>query len=276
MMVSRPFTVLPTDVLVQIIIQLKRGSETNNDLLSCLRVSRRWYDSAMPVIHGNIVLHGRNLTKCLDQANMSRLSSCVRSATVRLEAHIWMPYPNSLLIRLNPLIGSLENLMSFSIGHANSNHRQVMGVYQETLVDLVLGLPASCIDLEIDMYGYHLSKHRPQTHLCDAIRKILPRMRHLRLRLDRMCGSLFINPSTETPEASLPNLKTLICKLRFLLNPSFVQVRKSTESRPRGPWTPEFICQRVGKCYIGSRTARWDRRRCSQRRKDLRVHRYAY
>jgi hypothetical protein len=57
--------------------------------------------------------------------------------------------------------------------------------------------------------GFDAREEGQQMHFCDLLRKILPRMRHVRLRV-RMCEALFADPSTPNSLVRLPNIKTFI------------------------------------------------------------------
>lgn len=60
-----------------------------------------------------------------------------------------------------------------------------------------------------DTFGFDAREEGEQTHLCDSLRKILPRMQHVRLRL-RTCEALFFDLSTPDNLIRLPNIKTLM------------------------------------------------------------------
>jgi len=56
--------------------------------------------------------------------------------------------------------------------------------------DILRALPPSCASLELDSGGID-DHYGGLEHLCCTVRSILPRLRHLRLRLRRFCPNLF-------------------------------------------------------------------------------------
>ncbi|KAL8693312.1 MAG: hypothetical protein Q9218_001831 [Villophora microphyllina] len=68
----------------------------------------------------------------------------------------------------------------------------------EVIAKLLDALPNSCVDLDLDTggreddqdCGFHDSMWCD--HLCTAVRGLLPRLRHLRLRLGSLCANLFL------------------------------------------------------------------------------------
>lgn len=201
-MAVTPLSSLPNDILVEILVQVKRASETNQNLVSCLLVSRRWNISTTPILYGNIALKHSNLDAFVEQLSVSKYGSHVRSVTISLQ-----PSDNiSQAAQLVPLLAQLNNLLSFSLWLS----KDYSGSFsQTTLVRLLNALPVSCTNLEIDTHGCYLRAQGEQVHLCDVIRKVLPRMQHVRFRV-RACERLFTEPSDPNNQISLPNIRTLI------------------------------------------------------------------
>jgi hypothetical protein len=61
----------------------------------------------------------------------------------------------------------------------------------------VAGLPASCVAVEIDTLGFDAARPAgdgdgAHAHFCDVLRGVVPRLRHLRLRLKVLCPAIFI------------------------------------------------------------------------------------
>jgi len=86
----------------------------------------------------------------------------------------------------------LSQLASFSL--ILERRPNSISISRPLLAALVGNLPASCQSLEIDTNGADFGCKRsglPPNHLCSAIRKILPQLSHIRLRLSVMCSSLF-------------------------------------------------------------------------------------
>jgi hypothetical protein len=106
------------------------------------------------------------------------------------------------MAQLVSILPQLTNLRSFSFQLVKPLRTKIPQSY---LVKLVEALPPSCTDLELDTHGENARSKNSSTHLCTSLRALLPRLRHVRLRL-RSCEALFADTST----LKLPNLKTLI------------------------------------------------------------------
>ncbi|KAI9786979.1 MAG: hypothetical protein M1835_002916 [Candelina submexicana] len=73
------------------------------------------------------------------------------------------------------------------------------GIGVEELASLIKVLPFTCTSLELDADGKDM--HKVNTiHICPIIRRLLPRLRHLRLRLKYICPSLLCTTSADHPE----------------------------------------------------------------------------
>ncbi len=193
---------LPNDILFEIITQLKGVSNTTQDLASCSLVDRRWWKATTPLLYGNVALTQNNLLRFCEHLNVERYSANVRSVTMSLQ-----PYDElKQLLQLAPLLPQLAKLRCFSFWFGKGYHDIVP---QSTLVRLVEALPPSCANLELDTFGYDVRAEGDATHLCESIRRLLPRMEHVRLRV-RSCEALFTVPSTPEQTISLPYLKSFI------------------------------------------------------------------
>lgn len=111
--------------------------------------------------------------------------------------------------RLVEIVGShMVGLVTFSLrmdkysagGPRQEYHRvQPPGAWMKSsIIARLLGaLPQSCIDLELDTQGRdddprcHFHPKFGSAHLYDTIRILLPRLRHLRLRLGSLCPDFF-------------------------------------------------------------------------------------
>ncbi|TRX91021.1 hypothetical protein FHL15_008003 [Xylaria flabelliformis] len=82
-------------------------------------------------------------------------------------------------------------------------------------------LPTCCTSLEIDLSHSDRSHGPPSVHLCEELREVMLRMKHVRLRLATMCLVLFFKPlprsdagaedgDDNTGPAVAPRLKRLI------------------------------------------------------------------
>ncbi len=60
------------------------------------------------------------------------------------------------------------------------------------LAAFVTAMPTSCVAVKIDTKGHDSAAPGAPAHLCDALRAVLPRLRHLRLRVRVMCSTIFV------------------------------------------------------------------------------------
>jgi hypothetical protein len=199
---------LPHDILVAILTQLKEISETNQYLTSCCLVNYHWYEAATPILYGNIALKEDNLVRFCGHLEASKYGAYVHSLTISLSPGEDL----DTIAELVPLISQFKKFRSFSIRINTkwlSSRYDMFIVSHTVLVRLVDALPSSCTNLELDTFGFDARKEGEQVHLCDSLRKILPRMEHVRLRL-RTCEALFADPSIPDSFIRLPNIKTFI------------------------------------------------------------------
>lgn len=205
-MAAVPFISLPNDILIQIIVQVKRSFNNYRQLLSCLLVNKRWYEITKPILYGNIAFNDSRLGLFVERLNLSQYSSHVRSITLRLGPGHDFPL-HEQVAQLTPLISRLDNLSSFSLWL----HKDYDSAFlRSTLMNLINALPVSCTCLEIDTQANDDRPMKEPAHACDAIRFILPRMQHVRLQLGAICKSLFMDPSKPDENITLPHIQTLV------------------------------------------------------------------
>lgn len=87
-------------------------------------------------------------------------------------------------------IARMVNLTTFSFTITRKETTVGFWIPRPIIADLLRDLPSSCVNLEIDTRGHDFLTHG-YGHLCDNIRAVLPRLHHLRLRLNVMCPALF-------------------------------------------------------------------------------------
>lgn len=216
---------VPDDVLIAIATQLKRNKSAAQDLLAFIKVSARWHALGIPLLYGNISIptrriepfaHAfisfkyaklvRSLSICVGsedslmdedpfrnedrtdpwneaQSNQSGCGYLIQGGVTceQLEARL----PFTLFV---PILSKLRNLVSFSL--VIEGGVEWYRLRRTTVADLVNALPPSCINLELDTNGYDYMDGE-SVHVCENIRRILPRMRNVRLRLGAMCSALF-------------------------------------------------------------------------------------
>ena len=203
-MTTSSFSNLPNDVLFDILEQLKRINDTTQDLTSCLLVNRCWWEATTPLLYGNIALTDNALLLFCEHLDVGRYAAYIHSMTISFQPHVYEDVEQ--VSQLVPLLSHFTNLRCFSFWLGKGHHDLVP---QSILVQLVEALPPSCTNLEVDTFGYDARAEGDATHLCDSLRRVLPRMQHVRLRV-RSCEALFTDPLTPDQTISLPHLKSFI------------------------------------------------------------------
>ena len=130
------------------------------------------------------------------------------------------------LIRLAVILAAprLSKLKCFSLRNIGTSGCDMSLI---ALAALIVALPASCVSLELDTGGMDNSNgfcgHTPPAvHLCVALRLIMPRMHHVRLRLRSVCPDLLISRKPHywyqqrENRFSLPEMRTLLIKVEPL------------------------------------------------------------
>ena len=136
---------------------------------------------------------------------------------------------------------SILSLRSFSLridklpegGRRGEHHSSPQGAWMrsDTLAEILDSLPQSCTALELDTRGRDddpvcgFFATGASLHLCTSIRQVLPRLRHLRLRLGSICKSFFcarMNRAKETGDP-ISELRTLILTLNLAPNSAGVE-----------------------------------------------------
>jgi len=229
---------LPAEILSEVISFVKLASGSVSALQPCLLVCRKWNILTLPYFYGNIVLDASNFELFAEQFNLA-YAPFVKFLTLR-----FAPLPSTAkqaqvltekMSHLPLIITSLANLASFSFSIPfedwakwnQMNQFDTWGrnfrpeVSPELLISLVEALPKSCVNLEIDMGRFCLQEFSTLTspHICDSLRRVLPRMRRVRLHLSTTCSALFEDDTplsdskqkAPTPKSiSLPNMETLV------------------------------------------------------------------
>jgi hypothetical protein len=227
---------LPDDIIIAITTQLKRTSPTNGDLFSVLLVSKQWYQTTIPILYGNIALTGSTVGKFGNCFNAAKYNFHIRSLTLHIEAdnetestYVMVPDANTepeiplqeRIVRIVKLLPGMQRLSSFSLTLEREEYRRV---HRAVIVELIQELPETVTSLEIDTRGLDQREPHQNTHVCDALRKVFPRMQHLRIRLASMCCAMFgTSPDsqpvtkiqqpllpTDWEPTAMPNLKSLI------------------------------------------------------------------
>ncbi|KAF2200636.1 hypothetical protein GQ43DRAFT_463805 [Delitschia confertaspora ATCC 74209] len=227
---------ITTEILLHILTELKRMTVSNNDLLSCLRVCRRWHEPTLSVLYGSLTLTNLNRFGFLESSQVINHGSYVRSITVRIVrggtgGSQSSQTSNDLLDRLILWLPSLNKLRCLSL----TVDQYVFVPTDSTIDRLLKALPETCVDLELDTSGSgHEDSPQANAHSCDTVRHILPRLRHVRIRMPEMCSAMFgTGPiltgglqSTTFEPLVLRNLQTLIVNCTHASGKQIVRCRE--------------------------------------------------
>lgn len=219
---------LAPELLTNILGHL-RFQEGRRGIWPCLLVSRYWSSIAYPLAWDSLSVNGDTLTAFVQLAKGNgapRMCECVRSlslqlGTLRSTGDEWRAFDTdysqrplqgvnsftarlwNLLQELATAIQAMENLVSFSLriggfspcGIAQHSRYDSCGGWMASGIvgQLLDALPISCVDLELDTKGREDESYCfpiDKTHLCTRLHSMLPRLRHVRLRLRTFCPSL--------------------------------------------------------------------------------------
>lgn len=196
-----PISKLAPELLLRVFEFLVQDSDSA--IASSILCCKRWQPLAQSVLYRDIFLSGERLVKFVEKDGLA--DNEIRSLTIRLGP---VPVINQsdpteavkttedwldALQRLPPRIGRMCNIEAFSVvadlPMPYSPHNEFSSIIDE--------LPTTCVALEIDLRHSDFVQEKlgtmtfSSTHMCDSIRNVLGRLRHLRLRLPRNCSSLF-------------------------------------------------------------------------------------
>jgi hypothetical protein len=194
---------LPAEISAEISDLVHLSSTAS--LHACLFVSKAWYQKARPVLNSTIILSlPEAIVKFCEQFNFADHGILVRSLTFRPTPHpsawgvysedvgdyIYKASTSELINRLAGVVGRLSQLRTLSV-FVPRNVDPIEVISPASLAALVDALPESCDNLEIDTQGHaSVPVAADEPHLCERLRYVLPRLRHFRLRMGRMCSAL--------------------------------------------------------------------------------------
>ncbi|KAL9095767.1 MAG: hypothetical protein Q9165_002199 [Trypethelium subeluteriae] len=242
---SSPSTInsLPPELLSKVFAGLRTST---SDLLNCVQCNKTWHELAQATLYRYTVLSSTTISKFTAQCPISvntdgritsltlRLDDVARGADENVRAatregnraaqDLWRA-----LGSLGPRLANLNRLRAFSVYHPSNRDRlQRNGFWipYSALNGLVQNLPPTCISLELDV---DTSRPVGGVDLCSSIRRTLPQLEYLRLRLPalcpKICGHLSRSQgdsSTYTvlkdfPEVAAPRLKQCIINMTIFL-----------------------------------------------------------
>ncbi|KAI0453050.1 hypothetical protein F5B21DRAFT_505771 [Xylaria acuta] len=158
-----------------------------------------------------------------------------------------------VLLRLPPVLGTLNKLYSFSLRVPAMTPTFSFQVSPRAIQALINALPQSCVNLEIDTLGLDLSlpslaatpANPPSVHLCEALRRVLPRMHRVRIRLSAICpaliGKFTTNDNTKTESfnpVKAPHLELLFINCRRGHGLGYLCHEPTAPATAQTPWSP--------------------------------------
>ncbi|KNB10681.1 hypothetical protein FOXG_10826 [Fusarium oxysporum f. sp. lycopersici 4287] len=218
---------LPTEVFDKVINYA--GNDSRDVVISCLLVNQLWRDTSLPILYRDLVLScGQSLDRFIACHNQQALT-LTQSFTLylnhddqsdRLDKAKW-DKAELLIPQLANVIPSMANLKSFSLIRHHRTMRNPLKPWSEaqlykttrsTISSLLKSLPESCISLELAVGVINDSNPDPDpTHLCEDLRRLLPRLQHVHINLDPVCGAMLgtWDKHKVFHPISLPHLRSL-------------------------------------------------------------------
>jgi hypothetical protein len=232
---------IPPEILrtISTLVREEQGLRVLTDLSSVCKV---WRDVAQPVLWSHVILNNDTLQSFIENhENVTDKLKVVRSITLHIEViTLALPIsqyeaatlksyekhgsPKSQSLHQNigqfsdlisPKLSSLESFSFFVDAPPVDEACQRINPYDigfwlETAVlgRLLRSLPASCTSLELDTSGTDWSPRPEPHHLCPDIWYILPRLRHIKLRIHDLCSRILLqDPSDPGARRDEPDLR---------------------------------------------------------------------
>ena len=225
---------LPYLVLENIFFEVKRANGALlDDLLSCMLVCKAWHDTVATIVYASVTLDNARLIAFTAGFNADRYARNVLSVTLRLACSHSGSGPGgqdsqkqshadlARCLRLfAPQLAAMCHLASFSF-HAEATST----ILSKTVVELLDSLSKTCLALEIHYTAYeqHSAWSRSQhpgsghegPHVCEAVRRLLPQLVHVKLHIPSICVGLFgLEPGNDSASpVAMPNLRTILINM---------------------------------------------------------------
>ena len=215
--------------LLSNIIRIMKRTTRRRELTPLLLVCKYWLEVGQPIAWASLVLANSSLEVFIAAAELSnRVCTHIRVLSLHLHT-IWPKHEDYEQLQENPqswprganpktaaqmdcldrlatlMKRSMLGLRSFSLridklpeggrSGEHCNSPQSAWMRSGSLAGILSSLPQSCTALELDTKGrdddpvYGFFDRGASSHLCISIGQLLPRLRHLRLRLGSICPS---------------------------------------------------------------------------------------
>ena len=204
---STQMSQLPPEIMR--LIQQHVLHDSRHEFLSTLQVCRAWTSLGKPLLWKDVVLTMGNLESFAEAVRRSPdTATYTQNLTILSSRHDYLSQKGERARQWLPLIeivSSLPNLKTFSLFIRNSNRRSLVIINGNSLNQILQALPLTVSSLEIDLMCAMIGGRSQEHHPCVTIRKMLPRLKHLRLSRGIWCHKLL--QGLETP---CPDLKTVL------------------------------------------------------------------
>ena len=212
-----PINHLPTELL-NVILRYVVNDSRYSSVVACMRCCRRWHDCALPLLCEDVIL-----TKSTMDAFVINFPPASCALIQSLEVFGFeVPGLRSRLLRLATKLSAMVTLSSFSFRICRDAFPSKSDKpYLEPCLNTVLDcLPPSCVDLRIDTNGTE-RVYFEHFHLCDHMRRLVPRLEHFRARLSFLCPTVFFEGSINHPWTwtlvNASSLKTIVINLIIMI-----------------------------------------------------------
>ncbi|RSL57770.1 hypothetical protein CEP54_008098 [Fusarium duplospermum] len=196
-------------------------------IATCLLVNREWHDFALPVLYKDLVLSGTyQMERFLAAHNDSLVRSSTRSLTLYLREY--GEHDETMQARIDDTLSQLakeaiphmSSLVSFSLTADRRTFR--MGILRTTISALLIALPRSCRNLELDTDGsdetsfwstyQDRNRFRADSHVCAELGRMIHRFHNARINLKSVCEYMFgfQRPDDEYYSTDLPVIQNLL------------------------------------------------------------------
>ena len=238
---NSPIESLSDEILVEILQQIQNCS-TAGTLLPSLMTCRRWNRVGNPVFHRDILIRNKNLTTSITP--LLAHSDEVHSLSVRLQPclvdmytpegqqdYVKVPVEDPCQLRKQgiratqtlwkgmeafaTLIPKMCKLTTFSLilePTPNDVAQHGFWIHLRYLLTVLEAFPNSVSSLELDLGLLDAVRDDGPKHVCPALSRLLPQLRHLRLRLGTLCAVLF---DSDEVVSTAPQLETLVMNTSF-------------------------------------------------------------
>ncbi|KAF2488573.1 hypothetical protein BU16DRAFT_568101 [Lophium mytilinum] len=225
LVMATPVFELPNELMLEIFDEVRRTSTTpNSDLLSCMRCCHDWNDLIINILYEHVSLLYRlkavsAVPLFLKSSKYDQTTSLNLTIHPTLLSGFRIEHKNafkSLDGLLNVLPG-MKRLETFSLTMDSELDRtQFQHIPGSVISKLVLALPASVVNLELDSRGAEANRHgsgsaQTTSHdICDAVAQLFPRLHTLALGLDHICEMILgaFNDAIGGTETSGKPIKT--------------------------------------------------------------------